>query len=340
MKAAFIYGPKDIKVKETSVPRLQKDEVLVRIRACGICPSDLKYYLGLKKYENTPYGEKSRGLTGHEWAGEAAKVGSDVEGISEGERVVPNIIIACGKCKFCRGGKTNLCINKVYIHGGFAEYAKAPAKNLLKIPENLTYEEACMTEPVACCLNGNIRSKIQKGDDVVIIGDGPMGLIHLQLAKASGARVVVSGHHHERLEVAKRLGADDVFNSAEEDVVQAVKDLTDGYGADAVIVTAGSKNAIEEALQIVSVGGVVNLFAGTYPPTKIEIDPNIIHYGQIVLTGSWDCTPDLYEKALKLITLGIIKTKPLISHIFPLTQIGEAFNMVKKRGGLKVIIKP
>lgn len=338
MKAAFIYGARDMQIKETAIPSFEEDEVLVRVRACGICPSDLRLYLGHKKY--IPYGETSQGLTGHEWAGEVAKVGSKVQGISEGESVVPNHLLPCGYCELCIRGKTNLCVNKANILGGFAEYAKALAKNILKMPENLSYEEACMTEPVACSLNGNIRSRIQKGDDVVIIGDGPMGLIHLQLAKASGGRVIVSGHHNERLEVAEKLGAKEIVNSSEEDVIQIVKDLTDGYGADVVIVTVGNKNAIEEALQMVGSDGVVNLFAGTYPPTKIEIDPNLIHYGQILLTGSYDYTPYMYETALKLISLGVVKTKPLISHTFPLAQLKEGFEAVQKRKGLKVIINP
>lgn len=338
MKAAFLYGVKDLRIEETTIPSFRDDEVLVRVRSCGICPSDLRYYLGYRK--SIPYGAKSRGLSGHEWAGDVVEVGSEVEGISEGERVVPGPIVSCGNCKFCVRGESNLCVNKTGILGGFAGYAKALAKNIYKVPENLSYKEACMTEPVACCLNANILSKIQKGDDVVIVGDGPMGLIHLQLAKASAARVTVSGHHRERLEVAEKLGADKIVNSREEDVPQIVKDLTDGYGADAVIVSVGNKRAIEEAMQMVGVSGVVNLFAGTYPPAKVALDPNLIHYGQIVLTGSSDSTPYLWETALKLISLGVVKTKPLISHTFPLSQLKEGFEALQKRKGLKVMITP
>lgn len=338
MRAAFLYGVRDIQIKETAVPTYKPDEVLVRVRACGICPSDLKCYLGYK--ELFRYGEASCGLSGHEWAGEVVGVGSKVKKVSEGERVVPDIIIPCGQCKFCRRGITNLCVSKRYVVAGFAEYATAPASNLFRIPDNVSFEEACMAEPVADCLNTNVMSGIERGQDVVVIGDGPLGLVHMQLAKASGARVTISGHHSDRLELARELGADKTVNSSQEDPVQVVKALTGGYGADVVIVAAGQRAPVEQAMEMVGASGVVNLFASTYPPAKVEIDPNVIHYRQIKLTGSFDSVPYQYETALRLIGRGLVKTKPLISHTLPLEQLKDGFELMQKRKGLKIVIHP
>ena len=338
MKAAFLWGVRDIQIKETAVPTYKPDEVLVRVRACGICPSDLKAYLGYKKLFR--YGEASCGLSGHEWAGEVVGVGSSVQKVSEGDRVVPDIVLPCGQCKFCRRGTTNLCVSKRYVVGGFAEYATAPASNLFRIPDHVSFEEACMAEPVADCLNTNVMSGIQRGQDVVVIGDGPLGLIHLQLAKASGARVIVSGHHSDRLELARKLGADKTVDSSQEDPIQVVKALTDGYGADVVIVAAGQKEPVEQAMGMVSTSGMVNLFASTYPATKVEIDPNVIHYRQIKLTGSFDSVPYQYGTALTLIGRGLVRTRPLISHTLPLEQLQNGFELLQGRKGLKIVINP
>ncbi len=339
MRAAFVYGPRDIRVEDAPTPKIGRDEALVRVRACGVCYSDVRFYLGLKKYEQTRFGKESPGFTGHEWAGEVVKIGSDVEDVSVGDRVVPNIIISCGKCKPCRQGRINLCVNKIFTHGGYAEYVKAPAKNLLKIPGELSFEEAAVTEPLACCLNGNLRCNIRAGDDVVVIGDGFMGILNAQLAKLSGARVTVIGHHDERLRLAKKLGADRIINSRNTDCVKEFKKEVK-EGADAVIVAAGNKEAVETALKLIGLGGTVNLFAGVLPPTPMELDPNIIHYGEIVLTGSNVATPELFQRALKVLAAKLIDVKPLLTHRFSLEEIKEAFEAVEKRRVIKAVIMP
>jgi len=339
MRAAFVYGPRDIRVEDAPVPELKKDEVLVRIKACGVCYSDVRFYLGLKKYEQTPFGRESPGFTGHEWAGEVVKIGGDVENISVGDRVVPNIIVSCGRCKPCREGRINLCVNKIFIHGGYAEYVKVPARNLLKIPKELSFEEAAVTEPLACCLNGNLRSNIQPGDDVVVIGDGFMGILNAQLAKLSGAKVAIIGHHDDRLRLAKEFGADQVINSRN---VNWIKELRRrlGEGADVVIVAAGNKDAVEMAFKLVGVGGTINLFAGVLPPVTIELDPNLIHYGEIILTGSNVATPELFQRALKILSAKLIDVKPLLTHKFSLDEIREAFEAVERRRVIKAVIVP
>jgi len=339
MKAAFVYGSRDIRVEEIGTPEIGSDEVLVRVRACGVCFSDIRYYLGLKKYAQTPFGRKSPGFTGHEWSGEIARLGENVKGFSIGDRVVPNTIIACGKCKQCKRGRINLCKSKIFTHGGFAEYVKVPAKNLMKMPSGLSFEEAALTEPLACCLNARIRSGIRRGDNVVIIGDGFMGILNMVVSKLWGAKVTVIGHHDERLELAQRLGADRTINSKKAGSASVVeKEL--GEKTDVVIVSVGNKGAIELGLRLIDDGGIINLFAGMYPPEKIELDPNMIHYGEIILTGSNVATPELFQEALKLLASRRIDVSPLIEHRYSLDEIKRAFEAVEKREIIKAIIIP
>jgi L-iditol 2-dehydrogenase len=246
----------------------------------------------------------------------------------------------CGRCYYCIRGAHNFCENleRGKVRGGFSEYGLAPATSLLKIPDEVSYQEACFCEPLACCINGSLGSDIHFGDNVVIVGAGPIGLMHLQLAKHSGARVYVSDLLPERLEKAEALGADGLIQASREDAVERGKELTDGRGADAVIVAVGAPRALEQALEVVGIRGTVNFFAGTWPSTTVNVDPNLIHYKQIRLTGSRDYVPLHFETALRFITMGTVRVAPLISHVFPLAQVKEGFDMVAARKGLKVII--
>lgn len=337
MKAARLYGVGDLRVEEVNRPIISADdEVLIRIHACGICPSDIRAYTGVRSPTRPlPY------TPGHEWAGEVVAVGDGVKEFAIGDRVVSNWRVVCGECYYCIRGIHNFCENlrRERVGGGFAEYGLAPAGNLLKIPENVSYAEACFSEPLACCAKGSLDSDIKFGDNVVIVGAGPIGLMHLQLAKHSGACVAVSDLIPERLKKAEELGADEVIHVSQEDPVQRVRELTGGYGADVVIVCVGARCALQQALDMVGICGTVNFFAGTYPPTKLEIDPNLIHYKQIRLTGSHDFTPFHFQTALCFIEMGMVKVAPLVSHELPLARVKEGFDIVAERQGLKVIIR-
>lgn len=338
MLAAFLLAPANVIVRECEVPRPDRNEVLIRVRACGVCPTDLRYVQGLRLY--LPLGDESYGLTGHEWAGEVVEVGEDVEVLSVGDRVVADHILPCGRCIFCKQGKSNLCLNKKYYLRGYAQYAKAWALTALKIPSHVSYEEACLTEPLSTCLNTMEKLEISLGDRVAIIGDGTIGLLHLQLARLTGAEIIMIGHHDERLRLAEKLGANMVVNSGKEDVMNIVKRETGGLGVNKVIIAAGGKQAIEDALRIVAPAGKIGIFAGTYPPTSIDLDPNRVHYGEITIIGIMEHTLHHFEQALKLISRGCINVKQLITHKLPLERINEAFDIVKRRVGLKVVVLP
>jgi len=336
MMAVRLHGIGNLRIEQVDRPVISADDqVLVRIHSCGICPSDLRPYTGQRPPNRpTPY------IPGHEWAGEIVAVGNAVKEYAVGDRVVSSWRAVCGRCYYCIRGAHNFCENleREKVRGGFSEYGIAPAGTLLKIPDGVSYREACFCEPVACCINGSLNSDIQFGDSVMIIGAGPIGLVHLQLARHSGARVYMSDLIPERLEKAKELGADGLIHASKEDPVRRGKELTGGRGADVVIVAVGAPQALRQALELVGICGTVNFFAGTYPPTTLEIDPNLIHYKQIRLTGSRDYTPFHFETALRLIEAGTVQVAPLISHELPLAQVKEGFDIVAGRKGLKVMI--
>jgi len=335
MKAAMLYGVRDLRVEEIPVKPIDPDQALVKIKACGICPTDVRSFTGLRKGGSFPR------TLGHEWVGEIAEVGEDFQGFKVGDRVAADWRAVCGNCYYCRKGIINYCSNmpRHKVSGGFYGYGRSTAQNLRLIPEDMSYEEAAFAEPLACCLNGSQESRISIGDDVVIVGAGPIGLQHVQIAKSKGARVIVSEFIERRLEKAKELGADDVICPAKEDAVERVKELTEGRGANTVIVAVGTIKAAQTAIEMAGICGTVNFFAGTYPSGDFPLDPNVVHYRQLVLTGSHDFTPHHFTTAMKLIQYGTIKVKPIISHVMPLEELATAFEIVERQEGLKVIIR-
>ncbi len=340
MKAAMLYGPKDLRVEEVDIPQLDASEALVKVDSVGVCQSDIRAYLGIYKRQLFPPGRGSYGLSGHEWSGQVVEIGKSVDGLSVGDRVVPEIILSCGTCRFCAKGATNLCRSKTFINRGYAEYAKAPARLLLAIPDRTSYEEAAFAEPIAVCLHTNDIVSPRPGDNVLIVGAGPMGLIHTQIAKLSGANVIVSEVFQRRLDAAERLGADVTINPTSENLAARVKGMTEGYGADAVICATGSRKALEDALTAVSSTGKVVLFGGTYPPEKMQIDPNIIHYGEICVTGSYDHLPVHMHRALRLLESQKLSIASLVSDRTSLEQLKEAFELAMTSKALKVVVKP
>ena len=332
----MLYGPRDIRIDDIDMPNPSFGEILVRIKAVGICPSDLRGYTGARKPE-----EGYPVTIGHEWAGEIVEVPKSGEEFRVGDRVAAMWASFCVQCYYCRKGEQSHCQNRWgHTMGGFMEYGRAPASSLRKLADTTPFEEATFAEPLACCLNGNRKLNIKAGDFVAVVGEGPIGLMHLQLARLSGAaRIIVSGLIPERLELAKKLGADYAIDAGKQDAVEEVKRLTDGRGADAVQIAVGGVKAIESGIQMADIGGTVNIFAGTHPSTSISVDPNLIHYKELIVTGSWDYTPHLFTKSVELINTKRINVKDLISHILPLEEAAKGFKIVENREGMKVVIK-
>jgi len=339
MRAAQLHGVRDLRVETVPRPGISTpDEVLLRIHACGICPSDLRTYTGSGKLKGQlPHSM----IPGHEWVGEVLAIGAEVRGFKAGDRAVPSWRVDCGHCYYCGQGLFNYCEQPLHsrVRGGFCEYGVAPASALQHIPNGISYEEATFTEPLACCINGIGMSNVRLGDDVLIVGGGPIGLLHAQLARLLGGRVIVSEPTAARREMARQLGAHETLDPSTEDLRERVHALTDGRGAQTVIVAVGAPQAISQALQVVATCGTVNLFAGVYPAAEIALDPNWIHYKQLIVTGSHDFTPHNFRTALRLIRHGMVRVAPLISHVMPLELISAAFDLVAERKGAKVVVR-
>lgn len=340
MKAAILYGPNDIRVEEVPIPKISSNEVLVKIMITAVCPSDL----GMINSASGRFVGRI-GMSGHEFAGEVVEVGKDVHNLKIGDKVTTDLIYRDYTCFYCKRGRTNLCesrYDKAPKGFAYAQYIGAPADRTYTFPDSISYEEAAITEPLAACINGVERANINAGDDVVIIGSGPIGLMQLQLAKNRGGRVIMCDMIEKRLEIAKKLGADEVINVKENNIVDSVMKLTGGKGGTSVIVAVGDKQAMEQSILLTRPTATVVFFAGTHthPPENIQVNPDLVHYGELTITGASDKTNEQFKESLKLIISGKIRIKPLISHRFKLDEVTEAIKVAKGREGIKVIVEP
>lgn len=332
MKAAICYGLKDIRIEDVKVKDLGPDEVLVKIAYCGICPSDVRVYNGFSS-------KKLPAILGHEYTGWVEKVGEKVDDIKIGTRVVVDPGQKCyTRCSPCKRGYTNKCKNMSDAYDGFAEYNVTRRMNVYPLKDTTSMLAAALCEPLACVLHGQKQAKIQPGSVVVIIGAGPIGLLHVQTSKFLGAKVIASDVIKQRLAIAKEVGADITVNPNEEDLSEIVENATDGWGADAVIIAVGRPEIIEQSVKLVGIGGSIVIFAGVYPNTSVAINPNLIHYQEINITGSSDYTDQDFIEALKLIEEGYVDTEKLVTDILPLEQVAYGMELVKSSERLKVVI--
>jgi L-iditol 2-dehydrogenase len=338
MKAAVYYNLNDIRVENMPKPKPGPDEIVVEMKACGVCGSDLMdWYL------------RSRAplVLGHEPTGVVAEAGRNVEAFRRGDRVFVHHHVACLTCHFCIHGDYTMCeqFGRTHIHpGGFAEYFRVPAENLridtFRIPDNVSFEEATLIEPTACCIRAQNKLNIQTGDTVAIIGAGPSGILHVLLSKIAGAsQIIVSDLIDYRLRTAEKFGADLVVNPRQESFNEAVKGATEGRGANVVIVTAPVKEALTDGMKICRRGGTVCLFAPTQPNEYARISPHRLFFSEITVVPSYSTSHVETRIALRLISSGRIPAKDLITHRFPLSHVAEAFRTAAKtKECLKVVV--
>lgn len=342
MKAAMLYGIKDLRVEDVEVPEVAAGEVLVRVKAATTCGTDLKIFRRgyVEKVIRLP------AIFGHEWAGEVVEVDEGLDWPKKGMRVRAGNSAPCLHCSMCQKGKYNLCENMIWLWGAYAEYIKIPARmvlvNMQEIPQHVSYEEASMTEPLACVLHGAEEAGVKLGDTVTIIGAGPIGLLHLLTAKRKGAGKVISiDLVEERLSFARKLGADETINAGKENVVKKVRRLTGGYGADIVIEAIGLPATWEQALKLVRKGGTVLEFGGCPPGTGIKVDTELLHYGEVTVRGAFHATPLHFKKALSLIASRTIDVKLLVTRKMKLEEIKEAFEILSTtKSEIKIAIIP
>lgn len=345
MIAAVFRGPDELDVGEIETPEISPDEVLVKVGANTVCGTDVRILRG----------EKTRGIgqpvvLGHELAGRVAEVGRNVRGYEVGAVVGLAPAIACRHCYYCKRGMENVCLNKRIVgnieDGGLAEYVRIPADavaagNLVVAREDLAPEYLALAEPLGCCVRGHENYRVELDDTVLVMGAGPIGLFHVQLALLSGAgTVIVSNRSESRRVFAAEIGAHVTVDPASEDLAEVVAEHTDGLGVDVAVICVGKPQLVNDALRVTRKGGRVNVFAGLAGDGWAQVEANLIHYNELALTGASDSRRRDYEAALRLIESGRVAVDKLITHRFPLRQAAEAIEKSASGEGIKVAVMP
>jgi L-iditol 2-dehydrogenase len=345
MRVVRFYAPRDVRVEDAPEPVAGPGDLVVRVRNCSICGTDAKIWRSGHPNLRPPR------VLGHEVAGEVVEVGGGAGGWSVGDRVQVIAAIPDGTCEECRRGWQTVCPNSEAIgyhyDGGFAELMRIPSKVLAvggvnSIAEGLSFAEASVAEPLSCVINGQEQARVGEGQTVVVVGAGPIGCLHVRLARARGAaRVFLLELSEKRLALAAGLVAPDEAIAAEgTDTVAAVRGLTGGRGADVIIVAAASGKAQEDALRMAARRGVVSFFGGL-PKDRpaISCDANIIHYREVGIVGANSSSPAHNQQALELIASGAVPVTDLITHRLPLDRTIEGIHTVTSGEAIKVTVE-
>jgi L-iditol 2-dehydrogenase len=343
MTAAVLYGKEDVKIEQVPIPKLDEGEVLVKVQVALTCGTDLKVYQrGYHARMIVP-----PALFGHELAGVIEEVGPNVKGFKKGMRVVALNSAPCGTCFYCSKHQENLCQDLLFNNGAYAEYIHVPRRivetNMLAIPHHVSYEEAAITEPLACVLRGLHETKMEIGDSVAVIGAGPIGLMFIQVAKLSGCNVISVVKRDSQVNAALRAGADHVVQITKvDDPVKAVHKLTvDNRGCDIVIEAVGRTQAWEWSIDMVRKGGIVNFFGGCANGTKVTLDTQRLHYNELTLKATFHHTPETVRKAFALICEKKIKGTDYITGEAPLSRLQHVLrHMLNRSGDIKTAIIP
>lgn len=333
MTAAVLYGKEDLRIERLPVPVAGPGEIVVRVAAALTCGTDLKVYR--RGYHAKML--KPPIPFGHELAGTVEEVGAGVTKFHVGDRVVALNSAPCDVCYYCRHNQQNLCDDLLFNNGAYAEYIRIPSriveKNTLHIPDEVPFEHAALTEPLACVVRGLEESHAQAGDSLVVIGAGPIGLMFMHAAQLAGLRVIAVVKRDEQIEAAKTFGAEQVVQTtAVKDVVAAVRALTpNDRGVDIAVEAVATPATWQQAVEMVRKGGTVNFFGGCAAGTKVELDTNRLHYNDITLKASFHHTPGTARRAFALITGGGFKCREYITGRAPLTGVGEVFRKLVNR---------
>jgi L-iditol 2-dehydrogenase len=352
MKVARFYAPGDIRIEDAPEPNPSPTEVKIRVRNCSTCGTDVKIFKSGHQNIDPPR------IMGHEIAGEVVEVGArmrpagDDRAWAVGDRVQVIAAVPCGRCADCLRGWMTICPNQTSIgyqyEGGFAEYLIVPEQvlrvdGLNRIPDGVGFDEASVAEPFACAINAQELARVGPGDDVVVIGAGPIGCLHVRLARANGAkRVFLVELNQQRLDISAAVVAPDAaIGGTDVDPIQAVLELTEGRGVDVAITAAASGKAQEDALRMLARRGRLSFFGGLPKdrPT-ITLDSNMVHYRELTIVGANGSSPDHNKRALALIASGEVPAKDLITHRLPLDRVLDAIGIVSRGEGIKVTIEP
>jgi len=333
--AAVLHQAGDVRVESVAEPRPGPEEVLIRIRACGVCGTDNSLYKG-------DYPGAYPVVIGHEFAGDVVEVGAAVRGLAPGERVTVDPNKVCHACPYCQSGNEHLCesLSSMGVHrdGADAELCVMPATNVYRIPEPLSYEEAAFTEPLACAVHGVDLAGVRLGDTVLIVGGGPMGnLITQCVAHAGAATIVVSEPIDGRRELARRHGATHLIDPTRQDVQQELKKIR-RIGADVVFEVAGNNAAQAACVPLARKGGTV-MFFGVSPQDRfIQVNPFVINENELKVLGSFN-NQFATARAVELLAAGAVRVKELISHRLALKDYLEVFRMFGGKDTMKLMVR-
>ncbi len=339
MKVGMYYRNDDVRVEEMPIPDIGEGEILVKMKACGICGSDVMEWYRIKKAPR---------VLGHEVTGEIVKVGKGVKTYKEGDRVFVTHHVPCDECWYCKRGYHSVCKtlrSTNFFPGGFAEYIRVPKINVEKgvylLPDEVSDEDGTFVEPLGCVVRGQRVARIGKGDTVLVIGSGLSGLLHIQLAREKGAdRIIATDINEHRLKAARTFGADVVID-AREDVPKKVCEANNGRLADRVIICTAAISAIEQGMNSVDGGGWILFFAMTEPGIKIPFHLFDIWNKLVTITTTYAAVREDNMEAIELIKARKINVKDMITHVLPLDEIKKGFELVVKGGKvIKVVITP
>ena len=341
MLAVRFYGPGQLRVEDLPIPKAESGELVVKNSLAVTCGTDVKMYRRGHPLAKPPL------IIGHEFAGIVSEVGAGVEQFKEGMRVVAANSAPCNNCYYCSIKKPNLCehLDDCLVGftwpGAYAEYVRLPARivqqNTFVIPDHVPLENVASLEPLACVVHGWDLVDFEPGGTVAVIGGGPIGLLHAQLAHLHGAKLVIlCDPHTDRLSGSARVGIDVIVNSKNENVHDRILGLTEGKGVDLIVEAAGRKEAWESSHLLTRKGGIVLLFGGCSSGTAVSFDAGRIHYGELQVQGAFHHTPSAVDRAFKLVVSGRVSTKPLISHEMRLEKAEEALQLMSAGKALKV----
>jgi L-iditol 2-dehydrogenase len=333
-------GPGHVEYAEVPVPQPKAGQVLIKMRAAGLCGADILLYDWTYRGKRPVVPPL---ILGHEGTGEIVELGPDVDGFCVGDRVAMQSILGCGKCPSCQRGHTHLCSAWTHLgmtyDGVFADHVIVPAEACHKLPDRVSNEEGAFLEFISIAAHTDEKAPFRAGETVVVVGPGPFGLLHLQAAKSAGAaRLIVTGldKDAERLAIARRMGATHTVNAEGQDPVQAVLDLTDGYGADMVIEAGGTPDSVSQALRMARPDGRVVLLGYAL---SAEIVPISIVRSDLTICGVVASKRQHYQKALRWMESGLIRAEPLITHRMTLNDFNEAVDLFRGRRAIKVLFE-
>ena len=338
MIAAVFHGVREgIKVEERSSPEIRTPEdVLIEVKACGLCGTDPAILEG--RHPSSP-----PVILGHEYGGVVVDVGKEVSSIKPGDHVVVDPNIKCGRCRFCRSGRQNLCENMttlgIFVDGGFAQYNVAPQSVIYKVPEDMDWKDVALVEPVSCVVNGLRRSGMRAGDSIVILGAGPIGLIWIALAKEAGAsKIIVSETMPTRRDAAKRLGADLVLDPRSVDVVGSVRSETDG-GVNVAVEVIGNPLTVRQAIEMLGFGGRAVVFGTCPKEAQVSIDPYDLMQHEKEVVGSFIANYT-FRPAVEAMYRKRVNSDVLFTHQFKVKEIHKAIEVHKSGTSIKVLVTP